>query len=50
MEGPHPTVPTVKMVDTRASNISNYIINFNLNSVEKLEIVIFNENSSMPFK
>ena len=49
MEGPHPTVPSVKMVDTRASNISNYIINLNLNSVEKLEILIFSENSSMFF-
>ena len=47
MEGPHPTVPSVKMFDTRASNISNYIINLNLNLVEKLEIVIFSENLSM---
>ena len=45
MEGPHPTVPSVKMFDTRASNISNYIINLSL--VEKLEIVILSENLSM---
>ena len=31
MEGPHTTVPSVKMTDTLASNISNYEFQFNLN-------------------
>ena len=28
MEGPHPTVPSVKIADTLASYISNYIFQF----------------------
>ena len=32
MEGPHPTVPSVKMADALASYISNYRFKFKFNS------------------
>ena len=32
MEGPHPTVPSVKMADALASYISNYRFIFKFNS------------------
>ena len=40
MEGPHPTVPSVKVDDALYS-----IINFDLNSIQKLKIVNFNKKS-----
>ena len=48
MEGPHPTVPSVKMAGTLASYMSNYKFHFKFNL--KLKIVNFNKKSYMSFQ
>ena len=44
MEGPHPTVPSVKMADALASHLSSYKFQFQFNlKIEK--IINFNKKS-----
>ena len=44
MEGPHPTVPSVKMADALASYLSSYNLQFKFNlKIEK--IINFNKKS-----